>query len=56
MEYKIDLVERKQLEGKTYFNLVLTFNNNCKFELVPHTRTKRESAYFYALLLDNNRK
>ena len=32
-----------------YFNLYV-FVGGCRFELVPHTRSKRETAYFYAML------
>lgn len=48
-DLEVKLITQKRESNEDFINLYL-FINGVRFELVPHCRSKRESAYFYALL------
>ena len=45
----VELRSAKRSKNGDYINIYL-YVDGCRFELVPHTRSVRETAYFYSLL------
>lgn len=46
---KTEVVVEKRRNGSNYNNVYIVIDG-FRFEVVPHTRSKKETAYFYALL------
>lgn len=46
---KSEIVVEKRRQDSPYNNVYIVIDG-FRFEVVPHTRSKKETAYFYALL------
>lgn len=46
----VKFVTETRKSGAGDFVNLYVYLNGCRFELVPHCRTKRETAYFYNML------